>query len=484
MKPGDTLGPYRLLDVLGVGGMGEVYRARDVRLDRDVAIKVLPPHLARDAAALARFEREARAISHLSHPHICTLYDIGCERPAPAAPPSASEFPSPGAGEAVHFLVMEFLEGQTLAQRLARGATRTPVGTPATSATPAPSDGTVPRQRRGGRPLPLADTLRIGTELAQALAAAHKAGIVHRDLKPGNVMLTASGVKVLDFGLAKLHVAEAAPAESSVLTHAANPLTDAGTRLGTVPYMAPEQVEGKEADARGDVFALGAILYEMATGRRAFEGDTTASVAAAILDREPEPVSVIEPLTPPAFEHVVSTCLAKDPEARWQAAGDVARQLRWIASPAAAGSQSVAVGAPAARRRNRAMAIAGVALTAAVAGAGLFVAGRLTVPRPAAPGPMRFSVTAPAGGTVVADATSAAISPDGRRLVLTLVDRAGVPRLWIRPLDTLSAQPLPGTENALLPFWSPDSRFIAFFAEGKLRKVPAAGGPRRGRDAG
>ncbi len=283
LSSGTRLGPYEILGAVGAGGMGEVYKARDTRLERTVAIKVLPSDVSASPEARQRFEREAKMVSQLSHPHICALYDVGRE------------------GE-IEFLVMEYLEGETLSERLARG------------------------------PVPLEQALRHGIEIADALDKAHRQGIVHRDLKPGNVMLTKSGVKLLDFGLAKLRQAETEPLASrlSALATQGTPLTAEGTILGTLQYMAPEQLEGKEADGRTDIFAFGAVLYEMATGRRPFSGGSQASLIAAILEREPEPVSAVQPMTPPALDRVVKTCLAKDPEERWQTAHDIGVQLRWI----------------------------------------------------------------------------------------------------------------------------------------------------------
>ncbi len=285
---GTHLGPYEILALLGAGGMGEVYRAHDTRLGRNVAIKVLSPRLATTAESRARFEREARTISQLSHPHICALYDIGRENDT-------------------EYLVMEFLEGETLADRLWNG------------------------------PLPLTEALTVGAQIAEALDRAHRAGVVHRDLKPGNIMLTKSGAKLMDFGLARAsgHVSvTGAESESPTLSR---PLTAEGTIVGTFQYMAPEQLEGKEADARSDIWALGCVLYETATGRRAFEAASRASLIAAIMDREPRPIRELQPLTPPALEHAVTRCLAKDPAERWQGARDVMHELTWIA---AAGSQT------------------------------------------------------------------------------------------------------------------------------------------------
>src|ERR1700737_1966536 len=271
LVPGTKLGPYEIQASIGAGGMGEVYRALDSRLDRTVAIKVLPPHLAANGDLKQRLEREARAISQLQHSHICTLYDIGSQN-------------------GTTYLVMEYLEGETLADRLKKGA------------------------------LPTAQTLKVGAEIADALDRAHRAGIIHRDLKPGNIMITKSGAKLLDFGLAKSET----PVLSIDGSTAMKPLTAEGTIVGTFQYMAPEQLEGQQADARTDIFAFGAVLYEMATGKRAFEGKTRTSLIAAIVSGEPKPMTELQPLTPPALEHVVKKCLAKDPEERWQRAGDVA----------------------------------------------------------------------------------------------------------------------------------------------------------------
>ncbi|HSS44759.1 MAG TPA: serine/threonine-protein kinase, partial [Thermoanaerobaculia bacterium] len=278
---GSRLGPYEILSPIGAGGMGEVYRARDTRLERTVAIKVLPSHLSASPDVRQRFEREAKTISQLSHPHICALYDVGRE------------------GE-TEYLVMEYLEGDTLSDRLAKGA------------------------------LPLEQTLRHGVEIADALDKAHRQGIVHRDLKPGNVMLTKSGVKLLDFGLAKA-MAPPAPRGSLTALPTQQGLTQEGTILGTFQYMAPEQLEGKEADARSDIFAFGAVLHEMATGKKAFSGSSQASLITAIMSSEPVTISSVQPMTPPALDRVVKTCLAKDPEERWQSAADIKRELKWIA---------------------------------------------------------------------------------------------------------------------------------------------------------
>ena len=318
LSAGVRLGPYEITSPLGAGGMGEVYRARDTRLDRTVAVKVLPAHLAASPDRRQRFEREAKAISALSHPHICVLHDIGQH-------------------DGVDFLVMECLEGETLADRLKKGA------------------------------LPLDQVLRYGIEIAGALDMAHRHGVVHRDLKPGNVMLTKSGAKLLDFGLAKLRAPDApasAASELSGLATGEKPLTAEGSIVGTFQYMAPEQLEGKEPDARADLFAFGAMLYEMATGQRAFKGKSQASLIAAILASEPPPISSLQPLTPLALDRVVAACLAKDPDERWQSAHDLLRELRWT-QEAGEGSAGPSV-VPRHLRRERtgwvAVAIAAVGL--------------------------------------------------------------------------------------------------------------------------
>jgi Tol biopolymer transport system component len=430
---GSRLGPYEIVTLVGEGGMGEVYRARDTRLDRVVAIKILPERLSSDPAARARFEREARAISHLNDPHICTLHDVGRE------------------GE-TDFLVMEYLEGQTLAARLDRG------------------------------PLPMSDAVRYGRDIARALDRAHRAGIVHRDLKPANIMLVGGGtrqapaqVKLMDFGLARGFDAEPGHAAVTGAATISRPVTAEGSIVGTLHYMAPEQLEGRETDARADVWALGCVLYEMATGKRAFEGASQASLIAAIIDREPEPMSSVQPLSPPALEHVVARCLAKDPGERWQSARDVAHELDWLGASSAA---SLTPAAPAASRRRLRERIGwGLAVVTLVAALVVAVlVGRPRDPGTAGPEVLRFGISAPEVGTVVADGSAGAISPDGTRFVLTVADTSGTMRLWIRRLDTLRIQPLAGTENAFLPFWSPDSRRVGFFAAGYLWQVAVDGG--------
>ena len=424
MSAGTSLGPYEIVAPLGAGGMGEVYRARDTRLERTVAIKVLPSHLNDNSELKQRFEREARTISGLSHPHICSLYDIGQQ-------------------DGIDFLVLEYLEGETLEQRLARGA------------------------------LPGDQVLRIGLQIADALDKAHRNGVVHRDLKPGNVMLTKSGAKLLDFGLAKSSEASPVAAALTELTAANRKLTTEGSLVGTFQYMAPEQLEGKEADSRTDIFAFGELLYEMATGRPAFQAKTKASLIAAILSTEPPPISAVQPMSPPALDRLVRTCLAKDPEERLQSARDLKLQLEWIAD---AGSQA-GVPAPVVRKRHRRewglMALAALSVLVAMAMG-------WTLLRQPQPLVMRTYVTPPENMNFFMAGSGSgpvAVSPDGRRLVFAAMEANGKSLLWVRPLDSFGAQPLAGTEGASYPFWSPDSRYVGFFSAGKLRKIDAGGGP-------
>ncbi|MCA1583116.1 MAG: serine/threonine-protein kinase [Acidobacteria bacterium] len=420
LTSGSRLGPYEIVEPIGAGGMGEVYRARDTRLERTVAIKVVPDHLSKDEDVRQRFEREAKTISSLSHPHICALYDVGSQ-------------------DGVEFLVMEFLEGETLTDRLSKG------------------------------PLPVEQLLRYSIEIADALEKAHRQGIIHRDLKPANVMLTKSGVKLLDFGLAKAIAPVNTNSSLTALPTVAPNLTTAGTILGTFQYMAPEQLEGREADARSDIFAFGAVLYEMATGRKAFEGKSQASLIGSILRDEPAAISVVQPMTPPALDRVVKTCLAKDPEDRWQTARDVLLQLKWIQE----GGSLAGLPAPvAARRKNRERIAWGVAAAFALAAAALAFA---FLRRPSEPlRTVRFEIGTPEEVTSI-DAPR--ISPDGRTIAFNAVDSTGKTRIWVRPLNALAAQALAGTDGTTRPFWSSDSRSLGFFADGKLKKIDVSGGP-------
>ncbi len=427
LTAGTRLGPYEIQSPLGAGGMGEVYRARDTRLDRSVAIKILPAHLSDNPEAKQRFDREARAISSLNHPNICTLYDVGHQ-------------------ENIDYLVMELLEGETLADRLAKG------------------------------PLPLEQLLRVGIEVCEGLEKAHKTGVIHRDLKPSNVMLTKTGAKLMDFGLAKAAMAGAPPSSSLTMSLSApsadQPLTARGTLVGTFQYMSTEQIEGKEADARSDIFALGAVLYEMATGKRAFEGKTTASVIAAVLERNPAPISAVQPMSPPALDRLVKACLEKDPEEREQTVHDVKLQLKWIAE----GGSQTGIAAPKPTRRVGGYALAAGALILALIGFGLAIA---FFHRPASTSaPIVSNILPPENTSFVNGvATSGyALSPDGTRLVFSALAVDGKSSLWMRALTSLAAQELAGTENAGLPFWSPDGQWVGFFADQKMKKVPASGG--------
>ena len=415
LSAGSRLGPYEIVAPIGAGGMGEVYRARDTRLERTVAIKVLPSHLSASPESRQRFEREAKTISQLSHPHICALHDVGRE------------------GE-TEYLVMEYLEGETLAERLLKG------------------------------PLPLEQTLRYGMQIADALDKAHRQGIVHRDLKPGNVMLTKSGVKLLDFGLAKAMAPASQPSSLTALPtqHA---LTQEGTILGTFQYMAPEQLEGREADARTDIFAFGCVLYEMATGKKAFSGATQASLISSILRDDPLPVSQAKPMSPPALDRIVQTCLAKDPEERWQSAADIGRELRWIAEGPSSGPVPTVV-----RRRARPWIPWAVAVLATLVAAGIAFTARR--PRAAVTEPMLLTIVPPQR-TLPTD--SFEISPDGRKLVFGGI-ADGKLMLRVRDLDSNEVRPLPGTETAETPFWSPDGRFLVFFSRAKLRRIELSTG--------
>jgi Tol biopolymer transport system component/predicted Ser/Thr protein kinase len=423
LAAGSRLGPYEIISAIGAGGMGEVYKARDTRLERTVAVKVLPEHLTNNEELRQRFEREAKTISQLSHPHICALYDVGRE------------------GDA-DYLVMEYLEGETLGSKLDKG------------------------------PVPIEQLLRYGMEIADALDKAHRQGIVHRDLKPGNVMITKSGVKLLDFGLAKYQAAATPLSGASRLAtqgQPSQPLTERGTVLGTFQYMAPEQLEGGEADARSDIFAFGAVLYEMTTGKKAFTGKTQASLAGSILRDDPTSVTEIAPMMPPALNRVIKTCLAKDPEDRFQTAHDVKLQLQWIAE----GGSQAGVPAPVAQRRKSrerlAWGVAAVAILAAAAMAYGFVRRAPEKPRLS-----RFEIGTPEG-VIAVDAPR--ISPDGRYLAFNATDAEGKTRVWVRAINALAAQPLAGTDGTTRPFWSPDSRFLGFMAEGKLKKIEVTGGP-------
>jgi serine/threonine protein kinase len=433
LAPGTRLGPYEIIAPIGAGGMGEVYRARDTRLDRTVALKVLVQHLGDTPEMRQRFEREARSVSSFNHPNICALYDIGNQ-------------------DGTDFLVMEYLEGETLAKRIERG------------------------------PLPAAELLRIAVQICEALDKAHRQGVVHRDLKPGNVMLTKSGAKLLDFGLAKdMKPATGDPSSSPTMTQplpgskGGSQLTTQGTIVGTLQYMAPEQLEAGEVDARSDIFSFGAVLYEMATAQKAFPAKSQASLIAAILKEQPKPISELQPMSPPALERIVKTCMAKDPDERWQSSGDLKRELQWIGD---AGSVAGIPAPVAAQRKSRErsskiLAIAlGIVAAAGIAGT-IFYARKALQPTQV----IRADLNPPEGSIYgsAGNNNQFVISPDGSAVAF-VAEAQGKQTLFVRMLNSGTPQPLQGSDGASYPFWSSDSRNIGFFADGKLKRVPAAGG--------
>lgn len=420
LNPGQKLGPYEIIEAAGAGGMGEVYRAKDTRLDRIVAIKVMPSNLVANADLKQRFDREAKAISSLNHPNICVLFDVGHQ-------------------DGIDFLVMEYLEGETLAQRLEKG------------------------------PIPLGELLEVATEISDGLDKAHRQGMIHRDLKPGNIMLTKEGAKLLDFGLAKLTMPEGPVAAVSHATQT-TPLTGQGTLIGTLQYMAPEQLEGQEADQRSDIFALGAVIYEMATGQKAFPGKSQASLIAAVLEKEPPPLSSANSMSPPGLDRLVRKCLAKDPDDRWQSVRDLGDELRWIQQ---SGSQA-GIPLKVSVRRRLHLRTAWVATTVAALAALFFAYMWLSYEAPEKL-VRRFSVDPGVGLTQV---EWPSISPDGRMIAFSASDSTGRSRIFVRPLNSLDAYPLPGTEGAGRPFWSPDSKFLGFVAgRSQIKKIPVGGGP-------
>ena len=417
LATGTKLGPYEIQLPLGAGGMGEVYRARDTRLERDVAVKVLPANLSSDPSLRQRLEREAKSISKLSHPHICTLHDIGHQ-------------------DGVDFIVMELVEGETLERRLTKGS------------------------------LAADQTIRIAAQIADALARAHKLGFVHRDLKPANVMLTKTGAKLMDFGLAK-HSGPAPLATAlTEMTMERAKLTSEGMLVGTFQYMAPEQLEGKEADARADIFALGELIYEMATGKPAYSGKSRASLIAAILTTEPPPLESLQPMTPVSLSRIVKKCLAKDPDERWQSASDLAAELKWIAEGGSQASETMRVPVGRTKWAHASWILASIFFLLALAGGvAWWTASHRRLPA------MYFHASVPFS------ANDVALSPDGRTLAMVAYSApANDYMLWTYEVGSQRTTLLDGTQAAAYPFWSPDGKSIGFFADGKLRKVDVSGG--------
>lgn len=438
LTAGTRLGPYEIESPLGAGGMGEVYRARDTRLDRTVAVKILPSHLSDNPEAKQRFEREARVISSLNHPHICVLHDVGSQ-------------------DGTAYLVMEFVQGESLDYRLQKG------------------------------PLPLKQVLECGVQICDALERAHRAGIVHRDLKPGNVMLTATGAKLLDFGLAKpVTLLGTRPSSQpgpltpstptmnlSALSGPPGALTQQGTIVGTFQFMAPEVLQGQEADARSDIFSFGCLLYEMITGRRAFEGKSQISVASAILEKDPDPITKTQPMVPPALDHVVQGCLAKDPDSRWQSAADIARELRWINAGGSGTSPAPALVQPRRRWLDHAVwAVVAAALLAAFLWSTLREREPVRTLRSFLPPPpqMSFDFTGDFSGPPV-------INSDGTAVAFCARTQKERDSIWVQSMNDLAARKIEGTDGAAFPFWSADGKSLGFFSDGHLRRIPAAGGP-------
>ena len=430
LERGTKLGPYQIESPIGAGGMGEVYKATDTRLERTVAIKVLPAHVASDPERRSRFEREAKTVAALSHPHICPVFDVGSE-------------------DGTDFLVMEYLEGETLADRLGKGA------------------------------LPLDQALKYAIEIADALDKAHRQGVTHRDLKPANIMLTKAGAKLLDFGLAKL---KPTGPQSDASTRLDDALTEQGTILGTFQYMAPEQLEGHEADHRTDIWAFGCVVYEMVTGQKAFAGKSQASLIGAILKDEPRPMSARQPTSPPMLDRLIGVCLAKDPDERWQGAGDIGRQLKFAAEGSATGlstSGSAVTTTPAVGQRQ----FTPLVLTALLAGSLITGATTWIVTRPApdAPQPLTsFSALSTPDAPLARETNrpDLAVSPDGSVIVYK-VFREGVFELYTRRFDQFDATPLRGSEGARNPIFSPDGEWVAFedARDRTLKRVSRLGGP-------
>ena len=422
LQNGIKLGPYEIVASLGAGGMGEVYRARDIRLERTVAIKILPREVSSDPVRKQRFQREAKIVSSLNHPHICVLHDIGSQ-------------------DGLDFLVMEYIDGETLSDRLKRG------------------------------PVPVEQVLKFGTQLADALDKAHVSGVIHRDLKPGNIMLTSVGAKLLDFGLAK----PIAPLDVGVTLTAASeqsPLTEQGVIVGTFQYMSPEQVEGPEADARSDIFSLGSVLYEMVTGQKAFEGKSRLSVASAILEREPKAISSVKPLTPYALDHVIRRCLAKDREQRWQTARDLKLELQWISESRSQGTLAATTETPDSRPRMAKLLIWAAVSLVIAALTGLAAWMSKPTPRQLV---SRTVITLPPGQRLAElDELAVALSNDGTQLAYVAI-AGDTQQIYLRSMDNPQPRPIPGTQGGTNPFFSPDGQWLGFFADQKLKKISVNG---------
>lgn len=414
LAPGFQIGPYEIIAPLGAGGMGEVYRAKDTRLGRDVAIKILPIEVSADATRRQRFEREAKTISSLNHPNICVLHDVGSQ-------------------DGVDYLVMELMDGESLAKRLEKG------------------------------PLSLEQVLKYGAQIADGLDQAHRVGIVHRDLKPGNIMLTAGGAKLLDFGLAKPVAESANLATLTAVRPAHTPVTQEGMIVGTFQYMSPEQVEGKDVDGRSDIFSLGTVLYEMVTGRKAFQGKSQLSVASAILEKEPEAISIVKPLTPVVLDRTIRKCLAKAPDERWQSASDLSTQLKWMAD------SSSSTAAPQPLKGTKLWGRLGWLASAALllllaAGSGWFIKSKEPIKTNYYASPFNLGTN------------DLALSADGKVVAMVAYwEQANKYLIWTYRLGESNPVVVEGTEGAMHPFWSPDGKWIAFFAQGKLKKVDLAG---------
>lgn len=416
---GSKLGPYEIISLTGAGGMGEVYKAKDTRLDRTVAIKVLPSQLTASEEIKQRFEREAKTISSLNHPNICILYDIGEQ-------------------DGTAYLVMEYLEGRTLSERILEG------------------------------PLTNDELVKYSLQIVDALDKAHKQGLIHRDLKPANVMLTKEGAKLLDFGLAKLQIPTGGFEDTSGVTKTSSPLTQQGTIVGTIQYMSPEQLEGAEADSRSDIFSFGVMLYEMVTGKKAFNGKSQASLIASVLKEQPKAVSEIQPLALPMFERIINQCLAKDANDRWQTAGDLKHAIKWLSEGGSQIGIPKALSAKRKRHSTLTMVLAALFFVSTAYLAFIHFTQRVEEKIIA-----RFTLEMEQGLTNI---SWPRISPDGKLVAFRATDSLGTRQIWIRPLSSLEGYPIFGTEGAERHYWSPDSKFLTFFKGNKLMKVPVTGG--------